>query len=132
MFRIILILMIGIPALEIWGLIKAAKIIGGFETVLLVIFTGFFGAYLAKREGIRTWSQAQNDLNSGYIPKKAILDGICIFTGGLLLLTPGFFTDIIGFLLIIPYTRDLIEKLLIKWLEKKIKSGSFHFYYRRD
>lgn len=132
MFRIILILMIGIPALEIWGLIKAAKIIGGFETVLLVIFTGFFGAYLAKREGIRTWSQAQNDLNSGYIPKKAILDGISIFTGGLLLLTPGFFTDIIGFLLIIPYTRDLIEKLLIKWLEKKIKSGSFHFYYRRD
>lgn len=132
MFRIILILMIAIPALEIWGLIKAAKLIGGFETVLLVIFTGVFGAYLAKREGMRTWSQAQYELNSGYIPKKAILDGISIFAGGLLLLTPGFFTDAIGFLLIIPYSRTLIQKLVIKLLEKKIKSGSFHFYYRRD
>lgn len=132
MYRIILILMIGIPALEIWGLFKAAKLIGGFETVLLVIFTGVIGAYLAKREGIRTWSQAQLDLNSGYIPKKAILDGISIFTGGLLLITPGFFTDALGFLLIIPYSRTLIQMLLIKLLEKKIKSGNFHFYYRRD
>lgn len=132
MFRIILILMIGIPALEIWGLLNAAELIGGFETLLLVIFTGFFGAYLAKKEGIRTWSQAQYDLNRGYIPKKAILDGISIFTGGILLLTPGFFTDTIGFLLIIPFTRDFIEKLFIKWLGKKIKSGDFHFYFRRD
>lgn len=132
MFRIIVILLIGIPALEIWGLIKAAKLIGGFETVLAVIFTGVLGAYLAKREGIKTWTQAQYDLNSGYIPKKAILDGISIFAGGLLLLTPGFFTDAVGFILIIPYTRNFIQQLLIKWLEKKIKSGSFHFYYRRD
>lgn len=132
MFRIFLILMIGIPALEIWGLIKAAKLIGGLETVLIVILTGVVGAYLSKREGIRTWGQAQYELNSGYIPKKAILDGISIFAGGLLLLTPGFFTDAVGFLLIIPYSRTLIQKLLIKWLEKKIRNGSIHFYYRRD
>lgn len=131
MFRILVILMIAIPALEIWGLIKAASIIGGWQTLLAVILTGIIGAYLAKLEGIRTWSQAQYELNSGHIPKKAILDGISIFTGGLLLLTPGFFTDAIGFILLIPVTRTVVQAVIIKWLEKKIRKGDFNIHYRR-
>ena len=131
MFRVIVLLMIGIPALEIWGLVNAANIIGGFNTVLAVILTGVVGAYLAKREGLRTWMQAQQDLSTGYIPGKAILDGISIFAGGLLLLTPGFFTDATGFLLIMPVTRNIFQIYIKKWLEKKIRNGDIHFYYRR-
>ena len=123
--------MIGIPALEIWGLIKAANLIGGLETFLLVILTGVVGAYLAKMEGIKTWVKAQNDMQQGQIPGKAILDGISIFTGGLLLLTPGFFTDIIGFLLILPGSRSFFQIYIKKWLEKKIKNGQFYFYHHR-
>lgn len=131
MLRIILLLMIVIPALEIWGLVKASDLIGGWQTVLAVIATGVIGAYLAKMEGIRTWMQAQNDLNQGQIPGQAILDGISIFAGGLLLLTPGFFTDAIGLSLIIPPTRHLLQMYIKKWLEKKIRNGDIHFHYRR-
>lgn len=131
MFRIIVLLMIGIPALEIWGLVKAASIIGGLETVLAVILTGVVGAYLAKMEGLKTWIEAQQEFRQGHLPGKAILDGISIFTGGLLLLTPGFFTDTLGFLLILPFTRTYFQILIKKWLEKKIRNGEFYFYYRR-
>lgn len=131
MYRILVLLMIGVPALEIWGLVKAAQIIGITQTVLLVILTGFIGAYLLKREGLKTWLKFQEDLRYGEIPGNAIMDGICIFAGGLLLLTPGFFTDTIGFILLLPFTRPIIQTYLIKWLKKKMKDGSFHYYIKR-
>lgn len=90
MFRTIVFLMIVIPALEIWGLIKAAQFIGGVQTFLAVILTGVIGAFLAKKEGLKTWNKAQIELRNGQLPGDAILDGISIFAGGLLLLTPGF------------------------------------------
>lgn len=131
MLRILILLMIIIPALEIWGLVKAADIIGGWQTVAAVIATGVIGAYLAKLEGLKTWIQAQHDLSQGRVPGKAIFDGISIFAGGLLLLTPGFFTDTIGFLLIFPYTRNIFQYYIKKWLEKKIRNGEIHFYVHK-
>lgn len=131
MFRFLIIIMIGVPALEIWGLVKAAQFIGAWQTIIAVIATGIIGAYLAKREGLKTWLRAQDELNRMQIPNQAILDGISIFSGGLLLLTPGFFTDTIGFLLILPFSRYSIQFYLKKWLANKLKNGSFHFYYRR-
>lgn len=77
------------------GLAKASGYIGITQTILFVIFTGFIGAYLLKREGIKTWSNFQDDLINGEIPGKAIMDGICIFAGGLLLLTPGFLQTVL-------------------------------------
>ncbi len=129
--RILVFLMIAIPAIEIWGLVKAAEWIGGWQTVLAVISTGVIGAYMAKMEGLKTWIQAQNYLSQGRLPGKAIMDGISILAGGLLLLTPGFFTDTLGFLLILPYSRTMLQYYLKKWLEKKIQNGDLHFYYRR-
>lgn len=131
MLRIIMLVMIVVPALEIWGLVKAVDLIGGWQTVFAVIFTGVVGAYLAKREGLKTWIQSQHDLSQGQIPGRAIMDGISIFAGGLLLLTPGFFTDTIGFLLIFPFSRSILQSFVKKWLEKKIRNGEIHFYYRR-
>ncbi|OEG00080.1 hypothetical protein BHF71_06435 [Vulcanibacillus modesticaldus] len=127
MFRVILVLMIGIPALEIWGLVTAAQFIGGFQTFLAVIATGVIGAYLAKQEGLKTWTSAQYSLRRGEIPGKAILDGISIFAGGLLLLTPGFFTDAVGFILVLPTTRKIIQYYLKKWLEKKMMNGDLYW-----
>jgi len=123
--------MIGIPALEIWGLLKAASLIGGLQTVVAIIATGVIGAYLAKQEGLKTWIKAQQDLGYGQVPGQAILDGVCIFAGGLLLLTPGFFTDTVGFLLIFPISRQYIQIYLKRWLERKLRDGSFTINYRR-
>ncbi|MFX0558744.1 FxsA family protein [Tepidibacillus infernus] len=128
MFRTIVFLMIVIPALEIWGLIKAAQFIGGVQTFLAVILTGVIGAFLAKKEGLKTWNKAQIELRNGQLPGDAILDGISIFAGGLLLLTPGFFTDTIGFFMIFPVTRKLIKGYLKRWLERKIQTGRWYFY----
>ncbi|MFV9511193.1 FxsA family protein [Tepidibacillus sp. LV47] len=131
MFRTIVVLMIIVPALEIWGIVKAAEWIGGLETLLAIIATGVIGAYLAKKEGMRIWIKAQEDLRNGRIPGQAILDGICVFSGGLLLLTPGFFTDTIGFLLIFPFTRSFFQYYIKRWLEKKIRNGQYYIFIRR-
>lgn len=131
MFRIILLLLIIIPTIEIWGLIKVSQFVGGMQTIFIVIATGFFGAYLAKREGLKVWVQLQEKLSYGQIPTKAIMNGISVFIGGLLLLTAGLFTDTIGLLLILPYTRSIIQMYIIKKFRKKIEDGEIHFNYRR-
>jgi UPF0716 protein FxsA len=131
MFRILVILMIVVPALEIWGIIQAAQWIGGWPTFLLIISTGGIGAFLAKREGLRVWSEAQHRLSRGELPGDALLDGICILSGGLLLLTPGFITDTMGFLLVFPGTRYWIKKWLLKQIWTKMQDGSFTFYIHR-
>lgn len=131
MLRTLILLMILIPAIEIWGLIQASQVIGGWATFFAVILTGVLGAYLAKKEGLKTWMKAQQDLSYGRIPAQAIVNGISIFSGGLLLLTPGFFTDAIGFALILPFTRVVVQIWVVKWLKRKMDRGEFNFHYRR-
>lgn len=130
MFRTLVLLMIVVPALEIWGIIKAAQWIGGFQTFLAIISTGVIGAFLAKKEGLRIWTRAQNEMQQARIPGQAILDGISVFSGGLLLLTPGFITDTLGFLLILPFSRRFFQYYMRNWLEKKINNGQYYFFIR--
>ena len=113
-----------IPALELYLLLKVGSYIGAFNTVLLIIFTGVYGAYWARLEGLRTWLNFQRDLNNGIMPADKILDGLLILIGGVLLITPGLITDVAGLLLIIPLTRILIKA----WLARKIKNSNRYRY----
>lgn len=122
--RYLIILFIAIPAAEIGLLLFSGKTIGVWPTILLIILTGVIGAYLAKREGLQTIRKAQDQLRNGEIPGEAVLDGICILIGGILLLLPGFITDISGFLLLFPPTRRLFKFLMINSIRKKIKRGN--------
>ena len=122
--RYLIILFIAIPAAEIGLLLFSGKTIGVWPTILLIILTGVIGAYLAKREGLQTIRKAQEQLRNGEIPGEAVLDGICILIGGILLLLPGFITDISGFLLLFPLTRRLFKLLMINSIRKKIKRGN--------
>lgn len=128
MFRLLVVIMLVVPALEIAGLFAVGKLIGGWPTFGLILLTGFIGATLAKLEGRKVWFAAREQLAAGQIPGEAILDGICIFAGGLLLLTPGFFTDIAGFLLVFPVTRPLFKRLLRRFIRKRMASGQFRFW----
>lgn len=130
MFRIIVVLMVVIPALEIWLLLELGRLIGGWTTFLLILATGFIGAFLAKREFRRVVDFSRYELSRGTIPTASILDGICVFAGGLLLLTPGFVTDAFGFLLLFPGTRILFKAMLLKFIKKKIDSGQMQFFWR--
>lgn len=131
MLRTFILLIIIVPALEIWGFITVGKMIGGFNTFLLIVLTGILGAYLAKQQGIQALEKAQRGMAQGEPPGPAILDGISILAGGIMLLAPGFFTDAIGLLLLLPPTRRIFKHYLLQWMKKKIESGNVHFYGRR-
>ncbi|MBL7068961.1 MAG: membrane protein FxsA [Candidatus Omnitrophica bacterium] len=108
---------ITVPLVELAILIKVGQHIGVFNTVSIVITTGIIGALLAKSEGLKTISGIQRDLNMGIIPSERLIDGLFIFAGGLLLLTPGLITDLAGFVFLIPYTRYHAKK----WLQYKFR-----------
>lgn len=116
-------ILIIVPTLEIWGLITAGQAFGWFPTLLMVIATGVIGAWLAKKQGLEVFRLAQMQLQQGQLPGEALLDGIIIFAGGLVLLTPGFFTDAIGFLCLFPLSRGFMKIYIKKWLWRNIQSG---------
>ncbi|MDP5274414.1 FxsA family protein [Chengkuizengella axinellae] len=124
MFRFLVIIMIVVPAIEIMGLIAVGGIIGGLETFILILLTGFIGAFLAKSEGTKVMNQARFEMSSGRVPTGSILDGICIFSGGLLLLTPGFLTDTIGFMLVLPVTRGFFKGWILYFIKKLMSKGT--------
>jgi UPF0716 protein FxsA len=114
MFRILLAFIIIVPALEIGLLILSGKTFGLIPTILLIISTGVIGAWLAKNQGLRAIQQVQFQMSRGQMPGDVIIDGLCILVGGVLLLTPGFITDAIGFTLLVPTTRGWIKPFILK------------------
>ncbi len=117
MFSRLLALFIGIPLVEILILIKLGEVMGFWPTILLVIGTGFVGAYLARLYGLTIWFQIQQELQMGRMPAEKLVDGLLILVGGIVLLTPGLLTDILGILLLIPMTRQIFKH----WLWEKLK-----------
>ncbi|UHA72434.1 FxsA family protein [Paenibacillus sp. 481] len=120
----VLLLLLLIPALEIYGFILMSGWVGGWNTFLLILLTGIIGAIVARYEAKQVWGEAQRQMQTGQIPGRAVIDGLCILAGGVLLLTPGFFTDVIGFTLVFPLTRPIYRHYLLKWLEKKMRDGN--------
>jgi len=112
-----------VPALELYILIKAGSIIGPMNTVLVVIFTGVIGAFLAKMEGLKLLQKIQEDTAAGRLPADSLLDGLIIFGSGLLLLTPGFLTDIAGFAGLWIVTRAVFKLWLKRKFEDMISKG---------
>lgn len=119
-----------IPALEVYGFVLMSNWVGGWNTFLLILLTGVIGGVIARYEGNQVLADAQKQMQAGQIPGRSAVEGLCILAGGILLLIPGFFTDIIGFTLVFPLTRPIYRHYLLKWLEKKMKDGKF-IYYRR-
>ncbi|MBS4208787.1 membrane protein FxsA [Bacillus sp. FJAT-50079] len=126
----LILLFIVVPALEIGMFILAGKAIGVFSTVMLIIATGILGAYFAKRQGMSALRKVQEQLRLGQPPGNALLDGVCGFVGGILLLSPGFITDAIGLLLLLPFMQKYIRPILLKVI-KNWFSGHRRFYIYR-
>lgn len=131
MFRILVVLFIVVPVIELWGLITVGKVIGAPLTILLVLATGVVGAWLAKQQGLQVLRMIQLDLARGEMPTDSLLDGFLILFGGLLLFTPGFFSDCLGLLLLIPYTRMVVRHLLKEWLWNMLRTGKIRFFFFR-
>ena len=126
-FAKLLILFLIIPVTELYILIEVGKKIGSLTTIGVIILTGIIGAYLVKGQGFMILRKIQNDLNEGIMPGDSLIQGAIILAGGILLLTPGFVTDIVGFIFLIPVSRNIVKKYLLKWLKGKIKEGNFYY-----
>ncbi len=108
--QIVLLLFLAIPLIEIYFLIQVGEVIGAIPTVLMVVFTAVLGATLLRVQGLSTLRRVQAAAARGEIPALEMLEGMMLLVGGALLLTPGFFTDAIGFIcLISPLRRTLIR-----------------------
>lgn len=131
LFRLILLFTL-VPLIELSLLIEIGRQIGLFSTIAIVIITGIIGAYLAKYEGFRVIYRIRQDMSQGRIPAEGLLDGVIILAGGLLLLTPGLITDVIGFLALIPLSRHYIKQYLKRKFKQKIDSREIYTYYTID
>ena len=107
-------LFIGLPALEIFLLIKIGGQVGALNTVALIFLTAIIGIYFAKLQGIQTLKSGMVNLYQNKMPVYEMMSGASIAFAALLLIIPGFFTDLIGFLLLIPFTRKIFFKLAFK------------------
>jgi UPF0716 protein FxsA len=107
-------LFIGLPTLEIFLMIKIGGKVGALNTIALIFLTAIIGVYFAKLQGIRTIKAGMVDLYQNKLPVYEILTGASIAVAALLLMLPGFFTDTVGFLLLVPFTRKLIFNLTLK------------------
>ncbi|WP_419881903.1 FxsA family protein [Peribacillus sp. B-H-3] len=121
--KLFILFLIAMPALEITLLLLSGKTIGVGFTLLLIIATGLIGAYLAKQQGLETIRKAREQMSRGQMPGNQVIDGICILIGGTFLLTPGFVSDILGLLLLLPPTRAIIKPLIVKWILNRMNKG---------
>ena len=114
--NILFLLLIGIPAIEIFVMIKVGQNIGALNTISLILLTAITGIYFAKIAGLNTLRSAIHKLykNKDQIPRFEIISGASIAFAALLLIIPGFITDVFGFLLLIPFTRNMITNLYLK------------------
>ena len=112
-----------IPIIEIYLLIEIGSMFGALTAVTLVILTGFLGAFLARMQGLQTLYRIQESLREGRMPSGELLDALLIVIAGLVLLTPGFLTDSVGFMLLIPATRNFIKYWLRRQIELRYMSN---------
>jgi len=112
--QILLILFLVIPLVEIYFLISVGEVIGAFATVFMVVFTAILGAMLLRSQGLSTLRRVQEASARGEIPALEMIEGMMLLVGGALLLTPGFFTDAIGFICLITPLRQAVIRYWIK------------------
>lgn len=106
-------LFIVVPLLEVFLLIKIGGVIGALPTIGLILLTAAMGALMLKQQGFSTVSRIRRSLDRGHLPAKDLLEAAFLLIGGVFLLTPGFFTDAIGFLCLIPITRSILIRLVV-------------------
>lgn len=118
MLGILFVLLLGVPLLELYLIVQVAGAIGVLETIGLLLLISAGGAYLLKQQGIATWRRVEQMLKQNEMPGRELVEGAMILVGGALLLTPGFFTDAVGLLLLLPPTRAALRRVMTRLLAR--------------
>lgn len=119
MFRLILLsAFIAVPIIEIALFIQVGGWIGLWPTLAVIVLTAVLGTALLRQQGLAVLAEARRDLDAGRMPVARIADGLCLLVAAVLLLTPGFMTDALGFLLFVPAVRQAIGRGLLDWFRR--------------
>src|SRR3954451_1719187 len=111
---LLILLFIVVPIAELYVILKVGDLIGILPTVALLVADSLLGSWLLKAQGRTVWRRFQETMQAGRIPHREVLDGVLVIFGGAFLITPGFLTDIVGVLLLLPPTRSLFRRFLIR------------------
>jgi UPF0716 protein FxsA len=118
---LLVVIFIAVPIAEIYVIIQVGEAIGPLPTVLLLAADSVIGSLLLKSQGRRVWARFRETLQRGDMPHREVIDGVLVIFGGAFLITPGFITDVIGVVLLLPPTRVLVRRLAIRRLGKRIQ-----------
>lgn len=129
MAGLLIILFIAIPILEIYLLISIGSAIGVNLTLGIIILTGIIGSWLVRKQGLKTLQLINKDLAEGKLPADRIISGLLILVGGVLLITPGIFTDFVGFMLMVPGNRRILIKVIKEKFQTGIENNSSNFFF---
>lgn len=127
----ILLVLILLPVIEIFLFIWAGGVIGIWYVLLIILLSGVFGVVFVREQGREAWYKLQKSLREGRPPGDDILSVICVVVGGFLLLLPGFLTDAVGLLLVMPWTRGPFKALILYFIMKKLAKGKTIVYRHR-
>ncbi len=127
MFRILFLLFIIVPIIEITVLMQVGELIGAWPTVAIVIISAWLGAKYVRQQGIATLQSVQTKMAQGEMPSSEIVTGLMLLVAGVLLVTPGFVTDIFGLLLLIPHVRQALASTVQQHIKTSQVSGA-HFH----
>jgi UPF0716 protein FxsA len=111
---LLVVIFLVVPIAELYVIVQASQAIGFLNTLGLLIVVSIVGAWLVKREGLRVWGRFQQQVAAGQSPSREIADGVCILAAGVLLIAPGFMSDALGVLLLLPPTRALLRPVLVR------------------
>ena len=129
MFLKILLLFIVTPLVEMAILIELGRRFGTWHTLGIVLLTGFVGASLAKAQGLQVYRNLTRSLYNGELPHDYLIEGVLLFVGGALLITPGVLTDVVGFGLVLPWTRRLVREQVKSRLRKRLIYGGSNTHH---
>ena len=110
----ILALLIIVPIVELYVFVKVAEAIGFLDALVILVAVSLVGLWLVKRAGLRVWARFNEQIVAGSTPSREVADGVCLLLAGLLVAIPGFVTDAIGLLLLLPPIRALVRRFLLK------------------
>ena len=124
---LLVVLFVFVPIVELAVIIQVGQAIGVVETLLLMVLVSIVGAWLVKREGIGVCRRAQRQLDTGVMPGRELVDGVLIMVAGALLLLPGFVSDCLGILLLLPPVRALVRAVVIRRLRTRVVAQRTYF-----
>lgn len=116
---LVLLFFIAVPIVEVWLLVSVGQRIGALPTFGILIVEAFLGAWLMRREGAKAWTALNQAIATGKLPGGELLDAVLILVGGVLVMLPGFFTDIFGLIFLLPFTRPFARNLLQLFISRR-------------